>query len=56
MLKRRTGIDARDILAAAGFVCWVYGLACWWPPAAWIGSGILLMALAVWSDLTRRAS
>lgn len=45
---RRTGIDASDIVGAAGFGMLVYGLALWWIPAAWMGGGALLLAVALW--------
>jgi hypothetical protein len=51
---RRTGLDGRDILGAAGCVSLLYGLASWWGPAAWMVGGALLMALAILPDLRRR--
>lgn len=51
---RRTGVDGRDILGAAGCSSLLYGLALWWVPAAWMGAGALLMALAILPDLRRR--
>ncbi len=53
-LMRRTGLDSRDIIGAAGYASLVYGLALWWVPAAWIGGGALLLALALGSSLPRR--
>jgi hypothetical protein len=51
---RGTGIDARDIVGTAGFVSLLYGLASWWPPAAWMIGGLLMLGLALWPDLRRR--
>ncbi len=45
---RRTGIDIDDMVAVAGCVLLVYGLALWWVPAAWMGSGALLLGMALW--------
>ena len=43
----RLGLDARDVLAVAGFCALLYGVASWWPPAAWMLGGVLALALAV---------
>lgn len=50
---RRTGLDGRDIVGAVGFISLLYGLASWWPPAAWIAGGVLLLAVAILPDLRR---
>ena len=59
---RRTGVAAvrfvagytTDLLALAGCVLLLYGLAQWWVPAAWIVAGALLMAVAILPELRRR--
>lgn len=50
---RRTGLDGRDIVGAVGFISLLYGLASWWPPAAWIAGGALLLGAALWPTLQR---
>lgn len=52
-VMRRTGIDGRDILGAASCVSLLYGLASWWPPAAWMVGGALGLAAALWPGLRR---
>jgi hypothetical protein len=51
---RNTGVDPSDILAAAGCISLLYGLASWWVPAAWMVGGVLLLVAALWPDLRRR--
>lgn len=51
---RSTRVDPSDILALAGSICLVVGLALWWVPAAWMGGGALLLGLALWSALRTR--
>jgi hypothetical protein len=53
-LMRNTGVDPSDILAAAGCISLLYGLASWWVPAAWMVGGVLLLVAALWPDLRRR--
>jgi CHASE2 domain-containing sensor protein len=52
-LMRRTGIDGRDILGAAGCISLLYGLASWWVPAAWMVAGLLLLSAALWPYLRK---
>jgi hypothetical protein len=44
---------ADDMVALLGFVCVAYGLSLWSVPAAWVTSGVLLMAVAVVPHLRR---
>ena len=50
---RRTGLDGRDILGAAGCISLLYGLALWWIPAAWMVAGVLLLIAALWPYLRK---
>ena len=52
---RSTGLDGRDILGSVGFCALLYGLASWWPPAAWMVGGALVLVVALWPDLRRRS-
>jgi hypothetical protein len=51
---RRTPFDASDMVGVAGCVSLLYGLAAWWPPAAWMVGGMLALAVALWPGLRRR--
>lgn len=46
-------IDGRDVLGLAGFVALEVGLSLWWPPAAWIVAGVILLAVAVMPEIRR---
>lgn len=55
MRRLLAAIDARDVLAVAGFVALVYGVGQWSSAAAWTVAGGLLLAVAVWPVLKGHA-
>lgn len=46
-----SAVDFGDVMALGGLASLFYGLRCWWPPAAWMVLGTLLIAASVVASL-----
>tara|TARA_R110000744_G_scaffold52498_3_gene112500 strand:- start:9002 stop:9166 length:165 start_codon:yes stop_codon:yes gene_type:complete len=53
MRRLLAGVDARDVFAVVGFAALAYGVFQVSVPAAWIVSGLILLAVAVWPVIKR---
>lgn len=40
-------VDLGDVMAIGGMASLFYGLRCWWPPAAFMVLGVVLLAAAL---------